>query len=71
MPRMNGLDFLALMREDPLFRAVPVIMLATEAQMDLIGRARVLGARGWLEKPFNAELLRATVRRLALLAAAA
>lgn len=71
MPRMNGLDFLEAFRADARFQAVPVVMLTTEAQADLVARSKALGAKGWIIKPFKPDLLTAAAKRLALGAAAA
>src|ERR1041385_8929471 len=46
MPRMNGLEFLEQMATRKV--AVPVVMLTTEGQPELIQRAKALGAVGWL-----------------------
>ena len=48
----------------PLINAVSVVMLTTEGDPGLVRRARDLGAKGWLVKPFQANLLVATVQRL-------
>src|SRR5450432_3891736 len=63
MPRMNGIEFLE--RLSSLKSEVPVIMLTTEGQPELIQRARSLGAKGWLVKPFKPEFLIATAKKLA------
>jgi len=60
MPRMTGLEFL-----EKVGRSVPVLMLTTEGQPDLKKRAKALGARGWIIKPFVPDLLVETVRQLA------
>src|SRR5689334_5483577 len=44
MPRMDGLEFLAAFRADKRFVGVPVVMLTTEAQADLVARGKSLGA---------------------------
>ncbi|HEY3745881.1 MAG TPA: response regulator, partial [Gemmatimonadaceae bacterium] len=62
MPRMNGLEFLQKLKEDGL--EVPVIMLTTEGQHDLIQQAKTLGARGWIVKPFKPDLLLAAAKRV-------
>jgi two-component system, chemotaxis family, chemotaxis protein CheY len=63
MPRMNGLEFLEQLRSRQ--SAVPVVMLTTEGQPELMRRAKALGAQGWLVKPFKPEFLAATARKLA------
>jgi len=59
MPRMNGLEFLENVR-----KGLPVMMLTTEGQPELIQRAKALGAKGWLVKPFKPDLLVAAARKL-------
>lgn len=66
MPRMNGIEFLERLGTRPL--PPPVVMLTTEGQPELIQRARSLGAKGWLIKPFKPEFLEATAKKLAPLA---
>ena len=68
MPRMNGLEFLE--RLSARGSDVPVVMLTTEGQPELIQRAKSLGAKGWLVKPFKPEFLAATAKKLAPLTAA-
>jgi two-component system chemotaxis response regulator CheY len=71
MPRMNGLDFLEAFRKDPRFKLVPVVMLTTEAQPELVARAKALEAKGWIIKPFKPDLLMSAAKKLALPAVAA
>ncbi len=63
MPRMNGIEFLEALRESHAGR-IPVVMLTTEGQPEMIRKARTLGAKGWLVKPFKAPLLLAAVDKL-------
>lgn len=65
MPRLNGLDMLAKVKDDGTLGATPVIMLTTEGSADLIQRGKQLGAKGWVIKPFKAELLIAAAKKLA------
>jgi two-component system chemotaxis response regulator CheY len=64
MPNMNGLDFLEAMRRSPENANTAVVMLTTEGQQELIQRAKSLGAKGWLMKPFKPDMLVATARKL-------
>lgn len=67
MPRMNGLEFLEVFAERYADTGVPVLMLTTEGQPEMIRRARQLGAKAWLVKPFKPDLLEAAVQKLVLL----
>lgn len=57
MPIVGGLDFCGRMREIPAYKQVPVIMLTTEVAVDLKERARHLGVKAWILKPFEPEPL--------------
>ncbi len=59
MPRMNGIEFLEHVQP-----GLPVVMLTTEGQPELIARARSLGAKAWILKPFKPDLLVAAARKL-------
>jgi two-component system chemotaxis response regulator CheY len=67
MPRMNGIEFLEQLSANK--SVVPVVMLTTEGQPDIIQRAKALGAKGWIVKPFKPEFLVAAVRKLTSVAA--
>lgn len=63
MPRMSGIEMIAKLQDEGL--TTPVIMLTSEGQPSLIRRARELGAKGWLVKPFKVDLLVAAVNKIA------
>jgi CheY-like chemotaxis protein len=57
MPVMNGLDCLKNLKELPLLKNIPVIILTTSAAQLTIEVAYRLGARLFVEKPTNMEHL--------------
>ena len=65
MPRMNGLEFLETIKGDAAGPPVPVVILTTDGSSELISRAKRAGAKGWIVKPFQPDLLLSAVRRIA------
>lgn len=67
MPRLDGFEFCALLKRNARFSAVPVVMLtACDGVFDK-ARARLVGARGYLTKPFHQEQLLQAVQQHGLL----
>ncbi len=55
MPRMNGLEFLRILKNDEVFKYLPTIVLTTsENQADLLEAYRI-GIAGYVIKPLKAE----------------
>jgi two-component system, chemotaxis family, chemotaxis protein CheY len=63
MPRKTGLDRLEEIRRGESNAQVAVLMLTSEGP-ELIARAKMAGAKGWLVKPFKPHLLVAAMQRL-------
>ena len=64
MPKMSGIEFLEAFRHELPELTPAIVMLTTEGQPELIQRARALGVKGWIIKPFKAELMVAPARKL-------
>ena len=64
MPQMNGLELICKVRELEPYKYMPVLVLTTENQSNIIMEAKNSGATGWLLKPFGAERLIQTIRKL-------
>ena len=53
MPRMNGLEFLAILKNDPYLRLIPVIVLTTSQEAPDRRRSFELSVAGYMVKPLN------------------
>jgi adenylate cyclase len=61
MPGISGYDVLTMLKSDPRFREIPVIMISALTELDSIVRCIEAGADDYLAKPFDPTLLRARV----------
>ena len=59
MPEMDGYQVLERMKEDPVLRHVPVIVISALDEMESVIRCIEMGATDYLPKPFDPVLLRA------------
>lgn len=55
MPEMDGFQFLARVKANPDFKAIPVMMLTTESERGRIIQAIKAGAVNYICKPFNTD----------------
>ena len=55
MPRMGGLAFLKHIREDPLLRLIPVVVLTSSREHKDICECYNLGANSYIQKPVGFE----------------
>ncbi|MDY0262835.1 response regulator [Syntrophotalea acetylenica] len=55
MPVMDGIEFLRQKNADAQIKAIPVVMITTEAGTDVLNEALSLGAVGTIKKPFTPE----------------
>ncbi len=64
MPRMNGKEFLAEIKKDPLLSVIPVVVLTTsDVERDVVASYK-LGAAGYITKPVDMEQFIDAVRQL-------
>lgn len=62
MPKMNGYQFLEMVKSDPDTKAIPVIMVSGLDDIDSIVTCLEKGADDYINKPFNATLLLTRIR---------
>jgi twitching motility two-component system response regulator PilG len=62
MPRLDGYQACALIKNNPQFRATPVIMLSSKDGLFDRARGRIVGSDEYLTKPFTRDELLGAVR---------
>ena len=63
MPRLDGYQTCALIKNNQMFRATPVIMLSSKDGLFDKARGRIVGSEQYLTKPFTREELLGAIRR--------
>lgn len=63
MPRLNGYQALAAIRDNPAFEKLPIIILSGRDSPFDKARARLVGCDAYLQKPFERGVLLETIRR--------
>lgn len=66
LPRLDGLETLRRLREDPRSRFVPVVILTSSTEDADVGRGYELGANSYLRKPVDFARFVDAVRELGL-----
>ncbi len=64
MPEMDGLELIKALRVLENYKGVPILFLTTESQIAKKQEAKDAGATGWIVKPFQAEKLLKTIKRV-------
>lgn len=57
MPRMSGIELCTLLRRDPNYAKIPILMLTQYSDTDTVMQALEAGADNFLEKPYDQETL--------------
>ncbi len=64
MPIMDGLKLVSLVRNDPVLRHIPIVIITTEGAAEDRQRGLALGANDYLIKPIQASRILAAAREL-------
>ena len=64
MPIMDGLKLLSLMKNNPVYKEIPVVMITTEGAAEDRDKGLALGARAYLPKPIQTNNLLKVVREI-------
>lgn len=64
MPRMDGLEVLKTLREDPNFDSMPVVILSSSREESDLARSWNLGVNAYVVKPVDVEQFFLAVRTL-------
>ena len=64
MPKMDGYETCGRLKQDPKLRDIPVIFLTARAQETEVKKGLLLGALGYLIKPFNPMSLAAEIKQI-------
>jgi two-component system chemotaxis response regulator CheY len=64
MPDINGLELVSFLKNHPIYKTIPIMVISTESTTEDRNRAAALGAEEYLVKPFEAPELVGKLRRL-------
>jgi two-component system OmpR family response regulator len=64
LPDANGFDVLARMRQHPVLKSMPVVLITAEATREAVLKGLQAGADGYITKPFEADALVIAVREV-------
>lgn len=62
LPDITGFDVLARLRQHPILKSIPVIMLTSQSTREDVLRGLAGGADGYVTKPFESEILMTGIR---------
>jgi two-component system chemotaxis response regulator CheY len=64
MPVMNGLEFIKAVKDNELFKDIPVVVISTEGSEARVREFIDSGAAGYITKPFAPETIRDLITSL-------
>ena len=62
MPRLDGYQTCALIKNNPGFKKIPIVMLSSKDGLFERARGRIVGAEHYMTKPFTREELLSTIK---------
>jgi two-component system, chemotaxis family, chemotaxis protein CheY len=63
MPDINGLELVSFIKNNPLYKGIPLIIVSTERNEEDRRKGLALGAAAYVTKPFKANELQEVVRQ--------
>ncbi len=64
MPIMDGLKLVSLLKSNPLYKEIPVVIITTEGAAEDRDKGLALGARAYIPKPIQTNNLLKVVREI-------
>ncbi len=63
MPVMNGMTLIASLNKIETYKTIPILVLTTESADHKKNKAKILGATGWITKPFTEERIKKALNK--------
>jgi len=57
LPDADGFDVLVRMRQHPVLKTIPVIMMTAKASREAVLKGLAAGATGYITKPFDVDVI--------------
>lgn len=64
MPGLSGFELCELFHQDPRFATIPVLIISARDDSESMEKAYLVGARGYLTKPFGVDTLAQKIKEL-------
>jgi len=64
MPNMNGLEFVKMVRSDPRFSGIPIIMVTVRGVKEEVLEAMKAGVNNYIVKPFTPQVLKEKIEKV-------
>jgi CheY-like chemotaxis protein len=66
MPKMSGIEVLKILKSDPLFKSIPVVILTSSKEDPDIQKCYDLGANTYIAKPVESDNFFAVIKEIGL-----